>query len=209
MKQQLDNPFKAEEIYVALSQMSPTMASRPDGLLVAFYQKYWHSVKNEVIKICLHILNDRGFIALLNHTYITMIFKVARPLKVTGFISISFCNVIYKIVAKSIANRLKNIHHVICPTQSAFIPNRLISDNTIIRYECLHKIRHSKKIKHGLVVLKLDVNKAYDRVEYSFLEHIILRMRFSCRWVELIMNCVATVSFSVIVNGIAKWLFYP
>ena len=166
MNQQLDNPFKVEEIYITLSQMSHTKALGPDGLLVAFYQKHWHSVRNRVIKICLHILNDIGFIALLNHTYIALILKVARPLKVTDFRSISLCNIIYIIVAKSITNTLKNIlHHVICPTQSAFIPNRLILNNTIIRYECLHKIRHNKKIKHGLVALKLDVNKAYDRVK--------------------------------------------
>lgn len=77
------------------------------------------------------------------------------------------------------ANRLKHIlHHVIFPSQSALILNRLISDNTIIGYECLHKIRHSKGKKHGLVALKLDVSKAYDRVKWSFLEQSMLRMGF-------------------------------
>ena len=73
----------------------------------------------------------------------------------------------------------------------------------------MHKIRHSKGKNHGLVALKLDVSKAYDMVEWSFLEQIMLRMEFSRRWVDLIMNCITTVSFSVIVNGVAKGLFYP
>ena len=182
MNQHLDSPFTEEEIYTTLSQMSPTKAPGPDGLPAAFYQKHWQSVRFGVIKTCLYILNDGGFIAPLNHTYIALIPKVTKPLKVTDFRHISLCNVIYRIVAKTIANRLKHIlHHVISPNQSAFIPNRLISDNIIIGYECLHKIRHSKRKNHGLVALKLDVSKAYDRVEWSFLEQIMLRMGFSRR----------------------------
>ena len=84
----------------------------------------------------------------------------------SDFRPISLCNVIYSIVAKTIANRLKHIlHQVISPTQSAFVPNSLIIDNVIVGYECLHKIRHSKGKKHGLVALKLDISKVYDRVE--------------------------------------------
>ena len=57
------------------------------------------------------------------------------------------------------------LNHVIFPSQIAFFPNRLITDNIIMGYECSHKIRHSKGRKHGLVALKLDLSKAYDRVE--------------------------------------------
>ncbi len=130
---------------------------------------------------------------------------MSKPLRVTDFRPISLCNVICRIVAKTIANRLKHIlHYVIALIQSVFIANRLISDNTIIGYECLHKIRHGKRKKHGPVALKLDVSKAYDRVDWPFLEQIMLRMGFSRRWVDLIMNCITIVSFSVILNGVAK-----
>lgn len=83
--------------------------------------------------------------------------------------SINLYNVIYRIIAKTIANRLKEILYlVISHTQSAFIPSRLITDNIIIGYECLHKIRLSKSKKGGLITLKLDVNKTYVRVEWNF-----------------------------------------
>ena len=89
-----------------------------------------------------------------------------KPKKVVEYKLISLCNVIYRIVAKTIANRLKEIlHQIISPSQSVFIPNRLIMDNVIIGYECLHKIRHSKGKKNGFVALKLDISEAYDRVE--------------------------------------------
>ena len=68
-------------------------------------------------------------------------------------------------MAKAIANRLKpTLSQIISPTQSVFIPNRLITDNVIIGYECLHKIRHRKSKRNGLVALKLDISKTYDRV---------------------------------------------
>lgn len=82
------------------------------------------------------------------------------------FRPISLCNVIYRIIAKTIANRLKTIlHAVIDWSQSAFIPNTLIIDNIVVGYECLHKIRHNKSKKKGLVALNLDINKASDRVD--------------------------------------------
>lgn len=76
------------------------------------------------------------------------------------------CNVNYRIIAKAIANGFKPIlSQIISPAQSIFIPNGLITDNVIIGYECLHKIRHSKGKRNGLVALKLDVSKAYDMIE--------------------------------------------
>lgn len=112
------------------------------------------------------MLNGKGTHAPLNHTYIALVPKIEKPKKVLDFRPISLCNVIYRIMTKIITNRLKTIlHQIVSPTQSAFILNRLITDNIIISYECLHKIRHSEGKKQGLLALKLDTSKAYDRVE--------------------------------------------
>lgn len=117
-----------------------------------------------MIQTCLHILNEQGNITPLNHTFIALIPKVAKPKKVTEYKLISLCNVLYGIVAKVIANRHKQIvHHIISPSQSVFIPNRLVIDNIIIEYE--YKIRHNKRRRNGLVALKLYISKASDRVE--------------------------------------------
>ena len=109
------------------------------------------------------MLNGKSTHAPMNHTYIALVPKIEKPKKVSDFRPISLCNVIYRIMVKTIANRLKTIlHQIISPTQSAFIPNRLITDNII---ECLHKIRHNKGKKQCLVALKLDISKDYNRVE--------------------------------------------
>lgn len=166
MNEELDRPFIAEAISATLSQMCPTKAPRPDGVPAAFFQKHWKSVSKWVLATCLHILNEWGNIASLNHTYIALILKVEKPRNVIEFKAISLCNVIYRIIAKTIANKLKYmLHDIISPTQSTFIPNKLITDNVVIWYECLHKIRLSKGRKNGLIALKLDISKAYDRIE--------------------------------------------
>ena len=117
---------------------------------------------------------------------------------------------IYRIIAKVIANRLKQIlHQIISPSQSAFIPNWLITDNVILGYECLHKIRLSKGKKNGWVALKLDISKAYDRVEWNFLRQAMEKLGFSDKLVDLIMNCVTTPTFFILINGIAKGLIQP
>lgn len=111
------------------------------------------------IRSSTNILNEQGNLASLNHIFIALIPKTNKPRKVIEFRPISLCNVVYRIVAKTIANRLKPIlSQIIAPTQSAFIPNRLITDNVIIGYECLHKIRHSKGKRNCMVALKLDIN---------------------------------------------------
>ena len=210
MNRNLEMLFIADEVKEALFQMCPTKAPGPDGLPAVFYQKHWHLVKQGVISTCLHIFNKQGTLAPLNHTYIALIPKKEKPRKVTDFRPISLCNVIYRIVAKAIANRLKHVmHKIISPMQNAFIPDRLITDNIIIGYECLHKIRHCKGRKNGLVALKLDISKAYDRLEWKFLEHTMESLGFSRGWINLIMRCVSSVSFSVVINGAVSRVIQP
>ena len=83
------------------------------------------------------------------------------------------------------------------------------TDNIIIGYECLHKIRHCEGKKNGLVALKLDNSKAYDRVEWLFLKQVMIKLGFAEPWVNLIMRCITTSSFSIIINGTAKGIIHP
>lgn len=92
---------------------------------------------------CLDILNNNKSIEEWNNTNIVLIPKVNNPKNVSDFWPISLCNVNYKIVTKTLANRLKGVlKDIISPTQSVFIQGRLISDNILVRHECLHAIRN-------------------------------------------------------------------
>ena len=127
---------------------------------------FWHIVGDNVVSVVLEFLNTSYLLPDLNHTYIVLIPKIKNPVKVFDYRPISLCNVIYKIIAKVLANRLKQVlPHIISPTQSAFVPGRLITDNVLVAYEALHMMHGRKKGKNGTLAMKLDISKVYDRVE--------------------------------------------
>ena len=131
-------------------------------------------------------------------------------MSVSNYRPISLCNVLYKIFSKVLANRLERILlSIITEHQSAFTKNRLISDNILVAFETLHSMNTHKSSKHGYMALKLDMSKAYDRVEWSFLESTMRKLGFNERWITLMMICVKTVSYSVLVNGEPNEVFRP
>ena len=139
-----------------------------------------------------------------------MIPKTKKPESVTDLRPISLCNVVYKVVSKVLSKRLRYaLPEIITQHQSAFVPGRLISDNIIIAYELTHYLLNKRKGDLGYAALKLDMSKAYDRVEWSFLENMMCRLGFNEMWIGLIMECVTTVKYQVKVNGELSGSFVP
>ena len=113
-----------------------------------------------------------------------------------------FCS-LYKILSKVLANKLKNIlHELISKNQSALILGKLILDNILVAYEALHSMHSRMWGKVGYMALKLNMSKAYDLGEWKFLEEVMKELGFDEKWVKLIMQCIKTVHYSVVVNGV-------
>ncbi|KAK5811500.1 hypothetical protein PVK06_026837 [Gossypium arboreum] len=203
-------PFTAAKVFSALKEIGPTKAPGCDGFPALFFQRFWHIVGKDVEKFCLGILNDGRDFDSLNLTDIVLIPKLPNPTSFVNFRPISLCTVLYKIVAKVIANRLKKvIGKCIDKTQSNFLPRRLITNNVLIAYELLHTPRQRRNEKKRLMAVKLDMSKAYDRVEWVFLKEVMLQIGFAREWVTLIMKCISTVSYTVNINGRRGKVFKP
>ncbi|GAA0166401.1 hypothetical protein LIER_21558 [Lithospermum erythrorhizon] len=114
----------------------------------------------------LNYLNNGILLHKFNFALITLIPKVKKPLSMIQFRPIAFCNTVVKIIAKALAMTLKNVlPTIISETQSAFVSNRLITDNVFLSYELHHIIKHKKTESLGYMYIKLDMMKAYDRIE--------------------------------------------
>lgn len=114
----------------------------------------------------------------LNHTFIALIPKIQHPTRVEQFRPISLCNITYKVISKLIANKLKPLlAHIVSPFQMAFVEGRCSNDNNIISHEIMHYV-HKKKCKKSFMAIKVDLTKAFDRVEWSLLIDILLNLGF-------------------------------
>ena len=126
------------------------------------------------------------------------------------FMPISLCNVSYKLIAKVLANRLKAVLPcIISENQSAFLSERLIIDNVLIAFEIMHYLNNKRGGKDSFMSIKLDMSKAFDRVEWGFVEAVMEKLGFHEKWINLIMHCITIVSYSMITNGVTHGCIVP
>ncbi|KAL9665795.1 hypothetical protein QQ045_000116 [Rhodiola kirilowii] len=164
----------------------------------------------EVTREVLRCLNDGYLDTNLNETLIVLIPKVKKVEKVEDLRPISLCNVVMKLIPKVLANRLKEIlPDMVSQSQSAFVRGRLITDNILIAHEVTHYIKCRDQKKTGYVSLKLDMSKAYDKIEWRFLEQMMLALGFDRSWVKMVMLCVRSVSYKVRINNQISESIYP
>ncbi|GJZ02917.1 reverse transcriptase [Tanacetum coccineum] len=172
----LRKPVTVCEVYDAVSQMHPSKAPGPDGMTALFYQKFWNIVGPTTVNVVTEFFRTGIMPPNINKTLITLIPKVPSPESLKDLRPISLCNVIYKIISKVIANRLKGVlPTLIDETQSAFVTGRMITDNAIVAFEVFHWLKNKRSGRKGAMALKVDMSKAYDRVEWAFIKAVLER----------------------------------
>ncbi|KAA3468935.1 reverse transcriptase [Gossypium australe] len=210
MNDSLLRPFTEEEVWSVVSSMPPLKAPGEDGFPTIFFQRFWHIVGSEVSKFCLDVLGGREELGAINRTRIVLIPKVDKPKMISQFRPISLCNVIYKIISKMLVNRMSIfLGDCINEAQGAFIPGRCISDNVLIAYEVLHSLKMKKGGRKGHFALKVDMSKAYDRVEWDFIGGMMKALGFHEDWIVLVLRCISSISYSVSLNGEESESIWP
>jgi hypothetical protein len=196
-----------EEIWSILNDMKRNASPGPDGFNVEFYLATWEWIGDDVLCLVRNFFTDAILPDHVNNTHLALIPKKLVPLVPADYRPISLCNVIYKIIAKCLANRLKpHLPDYIHPSQQAFIQGRRISDNIIIAQEITHSFQLSSW-KNQSFMLKIDLAKAFDRLEWNFILAALARKGLHGHFIKLVHSCISSPRFSVIINGQAHASF--
>lgn len=197
----LTRPFSSEEFRDTIASMHADKALGPDGFNPGFYKKFWGIIGEDVAASCISWLINETFPTDLFATNVILIPKCDSPTSMKDLRPILICNVIYKILAKVLCNRLKStLPLLINPAQSAFVASRSIHDNILIAFETIHAMKNRRRGKVGDVALKIDISKAYDTMDWDFLEFMHDKLGFCPKWIRWIMLCVKSVSYNFVVN---------
>ena len=149
--------------------MNPLKAPGPDDMPGLFLKIFWHIVRNQLILTVQSFFRDGWLLKEMNETFITLIPKVQGAHNFGHFRPISLCNFCYKVISRILVARLRPLlDKLLDLAQIAFVPNRSIAENVLLAQEVVHSFSTTKK-KKGFVGLKLDFQKAYDRLEWPFL----------------------------------------
>ncbi len=166
---------------------------------MAFFQKCWRVIEGDLLGFFDEFFEKGTFAYSLNATFVTLITKKQNAFKIRDFWPISLIGSVYKILAKVLANHLRRVlDALISESQNAFVGGRQTLDLVLIANECL-----DSQVKCHIpgVVCKLDIEKAYDHVNWGCLLYLMDRMGFGSKWTVWIRTCISTVRFSIMVNG--------
>lgn len=190
-----------EETRKALFSMSSYKSPGPDGFHPIFFKRQWHSIGRSVFNLIAECFANPSKIRDLNQTLITLIPNCDDPSRVSQLRPIALCNVSYKIISKIIVQRLKTfLPDVISPNQSSFIEGISTIDNILVMQEAIHSLNHLKGNK-GFMIIKLDLEKAYDRLEWSFILKSLELLNIPASLINLIYYCISSSDLSINWNG--------
>ena len=179
----------------------------PDGFNFNFIKEFWGFLKPEFRRFVDEFHVNGSFPKGSNASFLAVIPKTNHPQSFNDYRPISLIGCMYKIIAKLLGNRLRKVMPgLIDERQSAFIKDRHILHGTMILNEV---VEEAKRCKKPTLVFKVDFEKAYDSVSWSFLEYMLDRMGFCFKWRKWINACLQSATVSILINGSPTKEFAP
>lgn len=195
----LEANFTEQEVWEAINQCEGDKAPGPDGFSMAVYKEHWGVMKHDIMAFINEFYRNGKVSSKMNETYICLIPKGSHQGQVTDYRPISLISSPYKILAKVLATRIRKVlPQIIAKEQNAFTPGRQMLDSVLIASET---IEFMKSKRQAGFVLKLDFAKAYDCVDWKFLDYVMRNKGFGSRWCNWIRGCVSSANFSILING--------
>ena len=205
----MEREVSIEDVKVGLRVLKPFRAPGPNGLHAGFYQHFRFEVGKSVCKEVKATFKDGLVPDHLNETLVTLISKCKSPESLNNYRPISLCNSVYKIVSKILVERIRPyLNKLVSPFQTAFVPERKGLDNVLVAQEFFYAL-DKKKGKEGYMAIKVDLEKAYDRMEWCFIHKVLHAYHFPQSLIRVIMSYVTSTKVSILCNGGKLEAFNP
>jgi len=167
----LTSEFTEAEVREAIFQMEHNKAPEPDGFPAEFYQVFWGTIKDDLMAMFAMFHKQELPLYSLNFGTIILLPKCKDAIRIQQYRPICLLNVSFKIFTKVATNRISLVaHKVISPTQTTFRPGRNIMEGVVVLHETIHELHRKKK---SAVIFKIDFEKAYDKVKWSFIQQTL------------------------------------
>jgi hypothetical protein len=203
----LSRPITQEEVDQAVKAMPAGKAPGPDGFTMDFFHQCWDLIRKEVWEVVEESRASGLVLPALNATFLTLILKEERVTNPKQFRPIALCNVIYKIITKVIATRLKPIlPFVISKEQLGYVEGRKIMDSVFLAHEIIHSLKTSRT--PGMLI-KLDLSKDFDRASRQYIRAVLDAFGFDQGWTSWVLNLISSTFFSILINGVPSKPFLP
>ncbi|KAL0555833.1 hypothetical protein IC582_004334 [Cucumis melo] len=205
--QNLCSFFTEEEIHTALTAFSNNKSPGPDGFTMEFFKAAWFVLKDDIFNIFRDFHMNCIINKAVNITNIALIAKKEKCAEPADYRPISLTTSIYKLIAKVIAERLKEtLPSMVAENQLAFVKGRQIIDAILVANEAIDYWR-VKKIQ-GFVI-KLDIEKAFDKLNWRFIDFMLMKKGYPIKWRRWIKACISSVQYSIIINGRPRGKIQP
>jgi Reverse transcriptase (RNA-dependent DNA polymerase) len=181
---ELEKPFTMNELKDAVFGSNASGAPSPDGFTFAFYQHFWELVQDDLILLLTRFYNNSLHVVKINHVMLCLLPKEFETSIIQKFRLISLLDYSYKIISKIFTNKLDHmVHNIVDEEHATFIQGRFILDNVLAAHEIIH---FAKTTKQQGIILKIDFEKTYDKVSWSFLKELLISRGFGLVWTNWI-----------------------
>jgi hypothetical protein len=201
----LDEPFTKDEIDIVIQNLPSDKSLGPDGFNVDFLKKCWLTISQEFYDLCQGFYEGNICMKSINGSHIVLVPKIDNPTKIGDYSPISLLNSSIKLLTKILSNRLqKSITKLIHKSQYGFIKERSIDDCLAWAFEYLYLCKSSKK---EMVILKLDFEKAFDRIKHEVITKVMQHKGFGQKW-NMWMKMNMESGTAILLNGVPGKVFH-